>query len=144
MSLSSIACRCPLVLACSCRRVGYRPLPISVRTRLLLLLLPPPPLPSRRCTRRPVTPQPPSSSAATIIVVTKLSSLSPPPILCFSGEIPFHIQRNQFTGMLRHSFYENWVYSKIFSKSRFRLSLTKNKKELWQAPTYQCSIALVF
>jgi len=33
------------------------------------------------------------------------------------------------------TFRETGFYSKIFSESRFRLSLTKNKKDLRQAPT---------
>jgi hypothetical protein len=109
-----VPCPSASALACRHRRVGSRPLPVSVRPCLPssscwlsslasqhppssavlvaatapTLAIPLLPSPSR---------QPPLSSAATIIVATKPSLPPPPlpPISCMLGKVPFHIQRNE-------------------------------------------------
>ena len=117
--VSALACRChrrrlsslarqrlplPAVIVAASSRL----LPVSVHPRLLLALPPPPPTAADvpgwlllSTTTLAVPPllspslQHPLSSAATIIVATKPSLPPPlPPISCFLGEVPFHIQRN--------------------------------------------------
>jgi hypothetical protein len=103
-----------------------------------IVAVPPPPSPSL---------QPPLSSTATIIVATKPFLLPPPPpppnLVLFGRSTFSHTEEsghqevkskrvlNLFTAQLLGTGF----YSKISSKSRFRLPLTKTKKELLETPT---------
>ena len=132
--LSSFACQRPPSSA-AVVTAGSPPLPVSVRPHLPLplppALVPCPPASAHACRRR-CTADAPSrslpSAAALAVLPPPLPSLQPPS----SSAATITVATNYGT-----TFRETGFYSKMFSESRFRLLLTKTKKELWQAPSLQ-------